>query len=144
MNYSHDYEELIGEIKSDIAEELISLSDQLKVVRRSQATYNNYYPIIDYYYPDNNPNEAYTVMTVEDVLEEMEHYHKIIKDKPSLKSLRLDAGLTQKQLADIIGTQQQQITRWESGAVKPSNYKILFKLAAALNISVDELVKIIG
>lgn len=78
MNFSYDYEELISEVKGDLAEGLIAPDDILKIVRGPKVG-PDYYPIIDYYYDDNKPNEFYTEMTVSEVLEEMEYMDKIIK-----------------------------------------------------------------
>ncbi|HVY14256.1 MAG TPA: helix-turn-helix transcriptional regulator [Rhodopila sp.] len=43
---------------------------------------------------------------------------------------RADAGLTQEQLAERMGTKQEVIARWESGRVLPST-RTLLKLAHA-------------
>ncbi len=52
-NISYDYEELIAELKSDIAEGLIDTSSIINIVRRPnpKLTRVNYTPIVDYYYP---------------------------------------------------------------------------------------------
>ncbi|MCR8966150.1 hypothetical protein O0550_23695 [Brevibacillus halotolerans] len=60
MNFSYDYEELIEELKSDLTEGLTSMGDKIKIVR-GQKVANHYYPIIDYYYDDNEPDEKYEV-----------------------------------------------------------------------------------
>ncbi|ERM18910.1 hypothetical protein [Brevibacillus laterosporus] len=78
MNFSYDYEELIEELKSDLTEGLISMGDKIKIVR-GQKVANHYYPIIDYYYDDNEPDEKYEEIQVSKVLEEMEYYDQIIK-----------------------------------------------------------------
>lgn len=78
MNFSYDYEEFIEEIKRDLSEGLITLSDSIKIVRGKLVEYN-YRPIIDYYYEENKPDEEYEVMQVSKVLDEMVYYNKIIK-----------------------------------------------------------------
>lgn len=55
-----------------------------------------------------------------------------------LKQRRLDAGLSQSQLADILGTVQSAISAWESGEKMPRASQ-LPALAAALHCSIDEL-----
>ncbi|WP_430883377.1 helix-turn-helix domain-containing protein [Fusibacter sp. JL216-2] len=45
--------------------------------------------------------------------------------------LRLDKGLTQKDLAEIVGTKQSAISRLESGSYNPS-FEFLSKVAHAL------------
>lgn len=77
MNYSYDYEELLNEIKGDLAEELIRLSSYIKIVRGE--TVSGYRPIIDYYYDDNEVNEEHERVHVYEVLLEMEYYNQIIK-----------------------------------------------------------------
>ncbi len=78
MKYSYDYTELIEELESDLNEGLISLNDKLKIVRSSQAVYNNYNPIIDYYYYDCACEEKHGLMVVKDVLEEMKEENSIL------------------------------------------------------------------
>lgn len=79
MHYSYDYSDLLDELKNDIEEGLITLQSDIKVVRNDTSTFNNYYPVIDYYYFDNETEEEYEVVKVEKVIEEMEYYNKIIK-----------------------------------------------------------------
>ena len=50
--------------------------------------------------------------------------------------LRIARGLTQAQLADLVGTRQPSIARLESGAVPPS-MSFLRKVAAALDAQVE-------
>ena len=81
MNFSYDYSELIDEIKSDLSEGLINLSDTIKVIRSHKITYEDYRPIIDYYYDDDQPKEEYQPMLVETVLSEMEFRNQITKTR---------------------------------------------------------------
>lgn len=53
---------------------------------------------------------------------------------------RREAGLTQQQLADMLGCKQQVVARWETGACRPVS-GTLAKLADALGCSIDELVR---
>lgn len=55
-----------------------------------------------------------------------------------LKQTRLAAGLTQKQLAELIGCSQQHIARWEAG--REPGALTLKKIAVALRCSMDDLV----
>ena len=57
----------------------------------------------------------------------------------NLRSLRLDMGLTQGQLAHKIGTSQSSIGMYESGARQP-NFETLEKLAKALDTDIEYLV----
>lgn len=55
-----------------------------------------------------------------------------------IKNLRLQAGLTQKELARRLGTSQQNIAQYENGKRIPKT-KTLQKIADALNVSVVDL-----
>lgn len=69
------------------------------------------------------------------------------EDMPSLKRLRIDAGLTQERLAKLIPDKsktktltQSAISRWESGKDEPELTVIQMKsLCRALGKSLDEL-----
>lgn len=54
----------------------------------------------------------------------------------SLIRARLDAGLTQQELAERIGTKQPAIARLENGSAAPS-FDMLGRLAEALGISFE-------
>ena len=56
-----------------------------------------------------------------------------------LKAARLAAGLTQAQLAEKVGCQQRDISRWENGLREPVA-STLKKLAEAIGCSMDVLV----
>lgn len=55
-----------------------------------------------------------------------------------LRKLRSDRGLTQRQLADLVGCETMLISRYERGAGLPK-LDTLVGLAEALRISTDEL-----
>ena len=56
---------------------------------------------------------------------------------------RKEAGLTQKQLANLLGLKRSSISKWENGASK-HRAETLKKLADLLNCTVDELLKEAG
>lgn len=56
-----------------------------------------------------------------------------------LKRARQAAGMTQKQLADILGCKVKDISRWENGHVEPGVLTVK-KMAQALGCSMDDLV----
>ena len=58
----------------------------------------------------------------------------------TIARLRIERGLTQTQLAGLVGCPQQTITRWETGQRNPG-MKSLVKLARALGCTLDELVE---
>lgn len=53
---------------------------------------------------------------------------------------RIALGMTQKQLAEAIGTTQAMIARWETGKHTPSGAALL-KLTDALYCTMDELMQ---
>lgn len=55
-----------------------------------------------------------------------------------LKDLRMDAGLTQEQLAQVIGISSNSISKYESNINEPA-YEILIKIAKYFNVSLDYL-----
>ncbi|MFR5438804.1 MAG: helix-turn-helix domain-containing protein [Monoglobus pectinilyticus] len=55
-----------------------------------------------------------------------------------LKKFREHLGLSQEELANIIGVRQSTVGMWENGSNKP-RHSTLLKLAEALKVSVDEL-----
>lgn len=58
--------------------------------------------------------------------------------RKNLKIARIRRGLTQNELAAIIGLRGQSISDYESGRTNPS-YETMRKIAQALNATVDEL-----
>ncbi len=58
-----------------------------------------------------------------------------------LKEYRAEAGLTQKQVADLLETSQQNYQRYESGQIEP-NIATLICLARIFGTTVDELFQI--
>ncbi|MGN1212526.1 MAG: helix-turn-helix domain-containing protein [Christensenellales bacterium] len=57
----------------------------------------------------------------------------------SIKLNRLSQGMSQQQLAKLIGVTHASISYWENGVNIP-NVNDCWSLADALNISIDELV----
>ncbi|WP_242258311.1 helix-turn-helix domain-containing protein [Streptococcus thoraltensis] len=55
-----------------------------------------------------------------------------------LKKLRLEAGLTQKEIAEQFGIKQPTYAQWESGRTKPKG-ETLEKFASFFNVSTDYL-----
>lgn len=58
-----------------------------------------------------------------------------------LGELRKAAGLTQQQLADMLGVKRSALGLWESRASSPPPSKYLLALSEALNCSVEDLLK---
>jgi transcriptional regulator with XRE-family HTH domain len=56
-----------------------------------------------------------------------------------IKELRKEVGWSQGELADKVGTDARQISRYENGRITPS-LDVLARIAEALNISIDHLV----
>lgn len=59
----------------------------------------------------------------------------------NLKEIRKDRGVTQKQLADAIGSTQLQVTRWENDTQK-MNAEFLKKICEFLKVSSDIILDI--
>lgn len=57
----------------------------------------------------------------------------------NLRSLRNEQGVSQKELADALGTSQQSITQYENQKVEPDIY-MLSRMADYFNTSIDYLV----
>lgn len=57
----------------------------------------------------------------------------------NLKKLRIEAGLSQQQLANVIGVSQQSINKYENHSVEP-DIATLIALAECFDTSVDYLV----
>lgn len=57
----------------------------------------------------------------------------------NLKTLRMQAGISQQQLADVIGVSQQSINKYENHNTEP-DIRTLVALADAFNTSVDYLI----
>ena len=56
----------------------------------------------------------------------------------NIKAARIEAGLTQKQLAEKVDVNYQRIQKWEYGLAKPS-IDGLKKLSVALGKTMEEL-----
>lgn len=56
-----------------------------------------------------------------------------------IKALRTEAGLSQAELAEQVGGDARQISRYENGRITPS-VDALVRIAEALNVSLDHLV----
>ena len=57
-----------------------------------------------------------------------------------IRQARKAAGLTQEQLAAMLGMTQGAIAQWENGLTHPS-YSVLKPLAAALGLTLDQLLE---
>jgi putative transcriptional regulator len=57
----------------------------------------------------------------------------------SIKKMRINRGLSQGQLADLIGVAQQHVSRWENEKHRPS-VDILMKIAEVLNCNISDLI----
>ncbi len=63
----------------------------------------------------------------------------VIQLSEIIKTLRKRKGLTQKQLAELLGIKSQSLQQWESGRTTPSSKKFA-SLANALGVSVNDLI----
>ena len=60
---------------------------------------------------------------------------KQIDIKQVIKQHRLQAGITMKELADLVGVSEATVSRWESGDIATMKHSQIAKLCNALNIS---------
>lgn len=58
---------------------------------------------------------------------------------PLLRSARLDAGITQTELADIVEVKQSTVSMWESGRQRPHLHQVPL-IAETLGIDATSLV----
>jgi HTH-type transcriptional regulator / antitoxin HipB len=64
-----------------------------------------------------------------------------LNDLPmTLIKARITAGMTQKELADKIGVQEQQIQRYEANHYNSASFDRLRSIASALNIEITQAV----
>lgn len=107
IKISYDYEELLYEINEEIEDGVLSLEDEIQILRgeglsnkelehrlewfRSQGVVNpvleEYHPIIDWYYDDNSMNEIFEIepdYDEEEIKEAEEIKVSYLKDKPFL------------------------------------------------------------
>ena len=55
-----------------------------------------------------------------------------------IKNLRVEMGLSQKELADALSTTQRNVCNWETGKYEP-DYKTLIKIAKFFDTTTDYL-----
>jgi transcriptional regulator with XRE-family HTH domain len=67
------------------------------------------------------------------------HLHTAPARRPSLRSIRIQQGLSQKALGDLCGMHRNSIRKIETGRTKEITEQHAIALAAALHIDVDEL-----
>lgn len=68
--------------------------------------------------------------------------HRLTRaDEPKLKRLRIDAGLTQRQLAEAAGVNIRQVQKIEAGEIQIGNVTLqnAARLASALGIEIRDL-----
>lgn len=50
MKYSYDYEEFIDDLEMELTDQMLTLQSPIQILRADQPVFENYYPIIDWYY----------------------------------------------------------------------------------------------
>ena len=61
-----------------------------------------------------------------------------IKFAENLRELRKNAGMTQKQLAAVMGVDQRTVSAWEKGVCEPS-FQILASLCELFNETFNDI-----
>ena len=57
----------------------------------------------------------------------------------NIKALRMQKGLTQKELADLLHVTSQAVSRWEKGDVEPS-IDTISEMASIFEVTTDEII----
>jgi transcriptional regulator with XRE-family HTH domain len=70
----------------------------------------------------------------------MEHKEQLTKLGARIKSVRMERGLSQQELAALIEYEKSHMSRLESGGTNPT-YLTLMKIAGALKIPMSELLE---
>ena len=60
-----------------------------------------------------------------------------------LYELRTKKGMSQSELAEILGVTNKAVSKWETGAAYPSS-KLIYPLAKALDVSIEELYRVMS
>lgn len=58
----------------------------------------------------------------------------------SIRSCRLDANKTQREVAEALHVSQQVVAKWENGVGSEPNIGRLIELADIFNVTVDKLI----
>ena len=58
----------------------------------------------------------------------------------NIKSIRISAGFTQKELAEKTGLSQQKISLYEKSDIANKPVSILYRIAEALNVTINDIV----
>jgi len=58
----------------------------------------------------------------------------------TLEALRINAGLTQQDVADRLGVTRQTVAKWENGEVRPKEL-VIYALAKLYDVDID-LIKV--
>lgn len=66
---------------------------------------------------------------------------EVVEAARIIKSARMAAGMTQKDLAETVGAVERTVRMWEAGEAMPSAFNA-WSVAAALNLSLDQLDKV--
>jgi len=54
----------------------------------------------------------------------------------SLEALRINAGMTQQDVADKLGVSRQTVMKWENGHIQPKEL-VIYALAKLYNVDID-------
>jgi hypothetical protein len=74
---SYDYSIMLEELKEEVADGILTLDDEIKVVRADRGLV--YFPIVDWFYiDDEEAPERAEVMRLSAVLDEMEDMNEIL------------------------------------------------------------------
>ncbi len=77
MKTSYDYSDLLAELREEVQDRILTLNDNIKIVREDRND-TKYRPIIDWYYEDDKPDENFELKKLELVIYEMEEEDRLI------------------------------------------------------------------
>ena len=82
MAFSYDYSRLIKELKTEIADGVLTPKSFIQVLREEKPAFESYRPIIDWYYDDKKTKESFTpdIFDSDDEIREKNFQNFFIKE----------------------------------------------------------------
>ena len=87
LKLSYDYSDLIAELKEEQEDGILSVTDDIQILRSQEPLYWDYYPIIDWYYNDKTMKK--------EILSNRDERKEYEKDKPRLETITLGDCLSE-------------------------------------------------
>ena len=101
MKLSFDYETFINEIKEEIDDGILTLTDKIQILRAHESV-NGYRQIIDWYYIDTNEKD-FDLLSDELTINEIDNIKKQYKkDKPFLEIICVEDFLKELEFVNKV------------------------------------------